>query len=95
MSQEMEAALRKSLDDVDRIRKRQIAAMIVFMLAFVGAVIWLSHISKLPSTDMRTLLVGSVFVIAAELGYCSFAVIIHISRMTRRILKAIELSSKP
>jgi hypothetical protein len=95
MSQELDATLRKSLDDVDRIRKRQRAAMVFFMLAFVAAVIWLAHLSRSSSTDVRTVLGAAVFVIAAELGYCTFALTLHISRMTRRILKAIELSSKP
>jgi uncharacterized membrane protein len=98
MAQDMEDILRKSLDAVDRTQKWQVAGMIVFLLllllhlfAFIGAVH--AH-HEVPTISPRAIGMG-IFSVLLMVVACTFGITFFISRMTRRILKAIELSSKP
>ncbi len=96
MSQEMEKILRKSLDDVDRARKLQLAGFVIFLLAFLlqtWSVIATLH-RQAVTTDLRVTLIASVQLMAFTVGFCTFGVCIFISRMTKKILQAIELLSK-
>ncbi len=94
MSQETEIILRTSLDEVDRIRKRQIAAFVFFLCTLLALLIWLGYISESRTADMRKMLLGSVFVLVWAMVYVAMALAMSISRMTKKILQAIELLSK-
>jgi hypothetical protein len=96
MTEEMGTILRKSLDAVDRSQKWQIAGLVVFLLlmllhliVFMAAV----HGHNGPAATPRAVGMG-VFSLLLTMVACTFGITFFISRMTKRILKAIELSSK-
>jgi hypothetical protein len=98
MSEEMETMLRKSLDAVDRSQKWQVTGLVVFLLllllhlfAFIDAVHGGHNIQTISP---RAVGMG-IFSVLLMVVACTFGITFFISRMTRRILKAIELSSKP
>lgn len=94
MSQESEKSLRKSLDDIDGISKRQGAAFAILFCVMVGLSIWLGYIIENPATDVRRAILAAVFVLLIGMVYVSSTLAMLQSRMTLRILKAIELLSK-
>jgi len=106
MSEQMEMTLRKSLDEVDRIRRRQIAGLAIFVLFFLaqaGSVIFTLHnagANTEPSgvmglrTALRVMLIENVELMVFTVGFCTFGICFFMTRMTSKILKAIELSSK-
>lgn len=98
MSEQLETTLGKSLDAVDKIRRWQIAGAAILVLLFLvqaGSVIaTLSRAGAVVSGAERRMLIGDVFFMAYTVGFCTLGVCIFISRMTSKILKAIELSSK-
>jgi hypothetical protein len=98
MTDEMEAILRKSLDAVDRSQKWQMTGLVIFLLlvllhlfAFMAAV-HNGHGAEAASS--RAVGMG-IFSVLLTVAACTFGITFFISRMTKRILKAIELSSKP
>jgi len=95
MPQDMENILRKSLDEVDRVQNWQIVGLVIFLLFFVVhafAFIRIAHGGP-AGAPLRPLGMGILSVVAV-LCECTFGVTYFISRMTKRILKAIELSSR-
>ncbi len=96
MSQEMEMTLRKSLDEVDRIRRRQLIGAAAFLLLFLlqaGSVIATLHRVG-ADADLRVTLIADVEIMVFTVAFCSFAVCVFITRMTSKILKAVEFSSR-
>src|SRR5690348_12381525 len=96
MSQEMEMTLRKSLDEVDRIRKRQLIGAAIFLLLFLlqaGSAIATLHKVGVDA-DLRVTLIANVELMVFTVVFCSLAVCFFITRMTSKILKAIEFSSR-
>jgi len=100
MAQEdMEAILKKSLNAVDRSQKWQMGALIFFLVfaslhlfAFIEAVHVGNH--ETQTATARALGMG-IFSLTLTMLVCTFGITFFISRMAKRILKAIELSSKP
>ena len=92
MPQELETLLRKSLDDVDRARKKQIAAGAVFLGLFVAMAFRISFTAG--GNDVRAVVRESFQLVAFVIGFCAFAICVFIARMTQKILKAIELLSQ-
>lgn len=96
MSQEMETILRKSLDDVDRIQKRQVAGFVVFLLLFLlQAFSFFAAIHQAATIPPRGTVGLGISLMVFTVGFCTFGITFFISRMTKRILKAIELLSRP
>lgn len=98
MTEEMDNVLRRSLDEVDRTRKRQ---WIYLALSFVCLALFLISIIKTAAWNHNvgdTQLVAAVLAGAILLVLTNILVILglslFISRMTNKILKAIELVSK-
>jgi cation transporter-like permease len=94
----MESILRKSLKDVDRTQKWQVAALGIFfvfllvhMYGFIVTVHGGGRSAAGPSE--RAIAMGILSVILT-VGVCTFGITYFIARMTKRILKAIELYSK-
>jgi hypothetical protein len=98
MSQEMETILRKSLDDVDRIQRRQVAGFVIFLLLFLLQAFTLFRAANRNPAGIipagGTVGLG-ISLMVFTVGFCTFGITFFISRMTKRILKAIELLSKP
>jgi len=98
MTEEMETILRRSLDAVDRSQRWQMTGLVIFLLlvllhlfAFMAAVHG-GHGAEGASS--RAIGMG-IFSVLLMVVACTFGITFFISRMTKRILKAIELSSKP
>jgi hypothetical protein len=98
MSEQIEMSLRKSLDEVDRIRRRQVGGLailcFVFLLAAGSAIATLHNAGARATPELRIILIANVELMIFTVGFCMLGVWFFITRMTAKILKAIELSSK-
>jgi hypothetical protein len=93
MSQETETALRKSLDAIDSFRRR-ITVIGWLTAAFTfGAYLWLAYVAR-TSNDLKRLLMTAVFALTCIIAWSTYALAVFLVRMTKRILRAIELASR-
>lgn len=95
MSGEMDEVLRRSLDEVDRARKRQwiyLAVSFICLACFLIS-IWLTTVNTGHFRLGVDVLVGTLTVALTNI-FIVVALSLFINRMTRKILKAIELLSK-
>lgn len=99
MSQELESVLRKSLDDVDRSQRWQVTGLVIFLLFLLlhayGFIVTIHGGGGEASLVTRRTVGMGILSVMFTLGCCTFAITLFISRMTKRLLKAIELASKP
>lgn len=96
MSQEMETVLRKSLDEVDRIRRWQIAGIFFTVLTFltlVSSIVFTLQKNR-PEPEFWRMLIANAELMMFNVAFVTLVVCLFITRMTRKILKAIELSSR-
>jgi hypothetical protein len=96
MTQELDNVLRKSLDEVDRIRKRQwayLALCFCCLWLFVWSIMVTSH-NIGDSHLVAEVLIGAIISVLTNI-LVVLGLSLFINRMTNKILKAIELSSKP
>jgi|GEM_PF-5999740 len=95
MNEEMDNVLRRSLDEVDRTRKIQ---WVLLAMSFCGLALFLYGIVGTARNAGEPRLVGQVMVSVLVSLLTNLLVVlglgIFISRMTKTILKAIELLSK-
>ena len=95
MTQELDSVLRKSLDEVDRARKRQ---WVYLALCFSCLVLFMIRIMKTAANIGDTRLIAEVLVGALISVLTNILVVLGLSlfinRMTNKILKAIDLISK-
>ena len=90
MSQEMESALRKSLDAVDQYRRR-----LRWLLAIAGlAVAWeFYRLAQTANTgDVPHLIVSAVMVLFFSILGLGVLIVFQLTVASRRILRAIELT---
>ena len=103
MSEEIETILRKSLNEVDRSRRWQIAGLVILVLAFVlqaWGVTAALHGMK-PQTaetmhlaaELRLMLRAGLWFMVYTVGFCTLGICFFVSRMTKKVLRAIELAS--
>ena len=97
MPLESETVLRHSLDAVDRLRTRVIALVAMFLVLIVIAVgSMMAGAAGRAGSDagaaklLFTSLASQMFFVAG----CTVVVTVYITRMTRTILRAIELMSR-
>jgi hypothetical protein len=93
MSQETENVLRRSLDAVDRHRRR-----LVWLLAIVGvSVAWEFYrlLGVKPTGDVPALIVKAVIALAFWTLGLVVLLVFQLNVATKRILRAIELASRP
>ncbi|MGA2846457.1 MAG: hypothetical protein ABSF68_13650 [Candidatus Acidiferrales bacterium] len=95
MTEEMDNILRKSLNEVDRIRKRQWA-----YLALCFCCLWLFVWSMMVTAHnigdahlVAEVLIGAIISILTNI-LVVLGLSLFINRMTNKILKAIELSTR-
>jgi len=95
MTDEMDNILRKSLDEVDRIRKRQwayLALCFCCLWLFVWSMMATAH--NIGDTHLvAEVLIGAIISVLTNI-LVVLGLSLFINRMTNKILKAIELSSK-
>jgi IS1 family transposase len=86
-----EAILRRSLDAIDGLRRRLLWTGYVAVAATILAFIWLDHVAR-TSESLRSLMMAAVLAITCVIAWSTYALAIFITRMTRRILRAIDLA---
>ena len=90
MSEEIEIMFRKTVDDVDRIRRRQIVAFAALFCAVSGCLFWLGHLGATSNTDMREMLLWSVITLVFAATYAAVGLALYINKMLSKVLKVIE-----
>lgn len=90
MSEEIEIVFRKTLDDVDRIKRRQIIAFAALFCVVSGCMLWLAHLGATPNADVRQMLLWSVITLVFVAGYAALGLALYINKMLRKVLRAIE-----
>jgi hypothetical protein len=90
MSEEIEIMFHKTLDDVDRIKRRQIVAFAALFCIVGGCLFWLGHLGATPNTDVREMLLWSVITLVFVATYAAMGLALYINKMLRKVLKAIE-----
>jgi drug/metabolite transporter (DMT)-like permease len=93
MSQETETALRKSLEAIDSFRRRITAIGWLTAALTFGAYFWLAYVAR-TSNDLKRLIMTAVFGLTCVIAWCTYALAVFHIRMTKRILRAIELASR-
>ena len=85
------APLDRALDAIDGARRRVAAAFIFFYLLALGGLLWFTYVLR-TSTNLKAALSAAVVAIVFVVCVSAATVAIHMTRMTRRILIAIEIS---
>ena len=93
MSLESGAALQKSLDAIDSLRKRVYVGGWVVVAATLTVYARLAYIER-TSDNLERLLSTSVMALTLLIAWAAFAIILTVTRTTRSILRAIALSSR-
>ncbi|PYU02516.1 MAG: hypothetical protein DMG38_00045 [Acidobacteria bacterium] len=86
--------LRKSLDDVCRLQKRQLAGFILLFFSEIGCILWLGRISEIHPLDIPKMVVAAMFFVLVSMVYVAMALAWLLSCMTKKVLSAIKLASK-
>jgi hypothetical protein len=89
-----EALLRRSLEAIDSIRRRMLIAGYVAVAGAFAAFLWLSHVAS-TSTNVKSVVMAAVLALTCLIAWSTFALGIFITRMTGRILRAIDLAVTP
>ena len=88
MAEDSGDVLRRSLDAVDRHRKRLLAGLVLLTVVFLVTFIVGAH-----STDRVDAVLAHYFMLLIWVTALTVVVVIQITVMTKRILRAIELAS--
>jgi hypothetical protein len=88
-----EAVLRLSLDAIDGVRRRIMLAGYLAVAVTAGAFLWLDHVAR-TSANTKPLIMAAVFAVISVIAWSTFALAIFITRMTKRILRAIDVASR-
>src|SRR5689334_22907618 len=96
MSQGADAVLRNSLDAVDRFRTRLTVgiALLFVTVAFTLGSLMAAAASTVGNAGQTKILLVSVVAQMVFIAFCAAIVVSQISRMTKMILRAIELSGE-
>ena len=97
MSMESDIVLRNSLDAVDRFRTRVIGGIIFLFVTTVFALGWLMATAAARtggSAGQTKILFTSVIAQMIFVAVCTVIIAFQITRMTKAILRAIELSRR-
>ena len=97
MSQESETVLRNSLDAVDRLRRRAVAGVAVLFVITVftlGSLMGAAASRVGSNGGQAKMLLTSAAAQMIFVALCTVVVSLYITRMTKTILRAIDLMSK-
>jgi hypothetical protein len=92
MTAHSETALRKSLDAIDSMRNRVLIGGWLAVAVTLGAYWHLYYVER-HSDSLERLLMSSVTALTCLIAWAAFAIILIVMRMTKRILRAIDLAS--
>jgi len=91
MSPETDMALRKSLDAIDSMRRRIHGVgllVVVLTLGAYGHLAWVQRVSD----NVERLLSAAVLAMTCLVAWATFAIVLIVVRMAKRILHAIDLA---
>ena len=91
---ESETLLRKSLEGIQAIRHRLLLAGYVAVAGTMVAFYWLSHVAN-TSTNVKSVVMAAVLALTCLTAWSTFALGIFITRMTGRIIRAIDFAVTP
>jgi hypothetical protein len=91
MTQETESALRKALDAMDSMHKRIFAAGWLAVVGTLAAYWNFYHVLHAGQSPER-LLTAAMTALTCLIAWTTFATVIVLVRMTKRILRAIDLA---
>lgn len=94
MNLDTHSALRKSLDDITHLQKRQFATGIVALFNLLVCFFWFGHVSGSHPVDIQKLVVAVMCFVLISMFYVATAFASLQLRMTKKILKAIEFACK-
>jgi len=92
MREESEVILRRSLEAIDGVRRRIVWSGYLAVAITFGAFLWLAHVAR-TSDNMKRLLMAAVLALTCVIAWSAFALAIFMVRMTKRILRAIDLAT--
>jgi uncharacterized BrkB/YihY/UPF0761 family membrane protein len=94
MSHKNETTLQKSLDAIDSMRKRIYATGWIVVVATLAMYARLTYLHR-TTDNLERLLGASVTALTFLIAWAAFAIILTVTRTTKRILRAIEISMHP
>jgi drug/metabolite transporter (DMT)-like permease len=94
MSQEVIAILEQSLVENTRMKRAQWIAFLTLLLASIGCLLWIGHLTGRPRSDIRELLMWSVIAILVFVCYGVTALAIYINGTTARLLRTMKSISE-
>src|SRR5262245_52668710 len=89
-----EALLRRSLEAIDNVRRRMLLAGYATVAGTFAAFLWLSYVAS-TSTNVKRVVMAAVLALTCLIAWSTFALSLVITRMTGRILRAIDLAVNP
>ena len=94
MTMEAQSILRKSLDEVTHIQKTQFVLFGVMFLSVAICILWLGRFSGDRPIDIQKIVVAAMCFALFSMVYVGVANAMFVTRMTKRVLRAIELAAK-
>jgi hypothetical protein len=91
MAHETDTVLQRSLDAIDRMRRRVYTTGWVIVVATLAMYARLAYLHR-TTDNLERLLGASVAALTFLIAWAAFAIVLSITRATKRILHAIELS---
>ena len=93
MSSENDVALRRLLDAIDGMRRRIHMVGWLVVAGTFGAFAHLAYVQRV-SESLERILGASVLALACVIAWTTFAIVLVVVRMTKRIVLAIDLALK-
>ena len=88
-----DTALRKSLDAIDSMRRRIYVVGWLVVVLTLGAYAHLAWVERV-SDNLERVLSAAVLAVTCLIAWATFAIVLVVVRMARRILHAIDLALK-
>jgi hypothetical protein len=95
MTPEAQSALRKHLNDICHLQKRQLVGFIALFFGVVICILWLGRVSESHPVDITKLVIAAMCFVLSSMVYVAMAFAWLLSCMTRKVLSAIELATAP
>lgn len=93
MTVEVQSALRKSLDDICHLQKRQFVGFIALFFGVTLCILWLGRVSESHPVDIPKLVVAAMCFVLSSMVYVAMAIAWLLSCLTKKVLRAIELAT--
>ena len=89
-----EGILRKSLDEINRMRKFQAVAFVILAFTVMCWLVWLGRVGASPVIDVGKTIVVAACCVVFLMTYVGMAIAMVVTKMTTKLLNAIEIVSK-